>query len=111
MNAHNKNLCKNRGLNSLLPVHENTGRVIDLFPLNGSWWFTADVIHHTGNPVDFIDDAVGNTTQEVIRQMRPVRSHKVDGFDGTQGDHPIVLTTIAHDAYGTDRQEDGERPG
>lgn len=30
------------------------------FPLNGRRRLTADVIHHAGNTVDFIDDAVGH---------------------------------------------------
>lgn len=31
-----------------------------LFPLNRRRWFAADVVHDTGNAVDFIDDAVGD---------------------------------------------------
>ncbi|RTP08852.1 hypothetical protein EKN55_10755 [Enterobacter cloacae] len=31
------------------------------FPLNRSRWFTADVIHHAGNTVHFVDDAVRHT--------------------------------------------------
>lgn len=34
--------------------------IAGLFPLNRRRWLTADVIHDTGNAVDFIDDAVGN---------------------------------------------------
>ena len=41
--------------------------------------------------------------------MRPVCGHKVDGFDSTQRDNPVILTTIAHYANGTYWQEDGER--
>ncbi len=37
-----------------------------------------------------------------------MRGHKVDGFDGTQRT-TVIYTTIAHDANGTDRQEDGKR--
>ena len=48
------------------------------------------------------------TTQEVIRQMPPVGSHKVDGFDRAQGNNPVVFTTVAHHADGADRQEDNE---
>ncbi|TOZ47592.1 hypothetical protein DK925_08250 [Enterobacter cloacae] len=31
------------------------------FPLNRSRWLTADVIHHAGNTVHFVDDAVRHT--------------------------------------------------
>lgn len=35
--------------------------IAGLFPLNRRRWLAADVIHDTGNAVDFIDDAVGDT--------------------------------------------------
>ena len=41
--------------------------------------------------------------------MCPVCGHKVDGFDSTQRDNPVILTTIAHYANGTYRQEHSER--
>lgn len=29
-----------------------------LFPLNGRWWLTTDIVNDTGNTIYFIDDAV-----------------------------------------------------
>ena len=37
----------------------------NLFPLDRRRWLTADVIHHAGNPVHFVDDAVGDATKPV----------------------------------------------
>gem|GEM_PF-2225549 len=55
-----------------------------LLPLNRRRWLTGNVIDHAGNAVHFVNDTIGHAAQEIIRQVRPVGSHEVDGFDRTQ---------------------------
>lgn len=34
-----------------------------LFPLNGSGWFAADIVNHSVDAANFVDDAVGNAAE------------------------------------------------
>src|SRR5690606_24445821 len=77
-------------------------------PLDRCRWFSADVIDNTRNPFQLIDNPIGNPSEEVVGQMRPMRRHEVDRLDGAQRDDPLVGTRIADHADGFDRQEDGE---
>lgn len=52
-----KTLCKQRVL-SVLPVYNFAGKVMGLLPLDRRRWLAADVIHHAGNAIDFIDYSV-----------------------------------------------------
>ena len=52
-----KTLCKQRVL-SVLPAYNFAGKVMGLLPLDRRRWLAADVIHHAGNAVHFVDDAV-----------------------------------------------------
>lgn len=74
-----------------------------LFPFDGCGRFAGDVVHHAGDAVDLVDDAVRHMTEEVIGQMGPVGCHKVDGLDGAQGNDPVIFAAIAHDADGAHR--------
>lgn len=49
------------GLTHYFASHYQLILIAGSFPLNRRRWLTADVIHDTGNAVDFIDDAVGDT--------------------------------------------------
>ena len=53
-----------------------------LLPLDRRRWLAADVIHHA-NAVDLLMMRL-DTRPKVIRQVRPVRGHEVDGFHRTQ---------------------------
>jgi len=46
------------GLKIIRTCYYQTFPVGKSFPLNRSRWLTADVIHHAGNTVHFVDDAV-----------------------------------------------------
>lgn len=49
------------GLSRYFASHCQLILIGGLFPLNRRRWLAADVVHDTGNAVDFIDDAVGDT--------------------------------------------------
>lgn len=49
------------GLSRYFASHCQRVPIGELFPLNRRRWLAADVVYDTGNAVDFIDDAVGDT--------------------------------------------------
>ena len=72
---------------------------MELLPFNGSWGFGADVIDHSVDSMHFVDDAVGEFTQEFVWQVGPVGCHAVGTGDGADGHHVFVGAGIAHDTY------------
>ncbi|PKQ74094.1 hypothetical protein AOX56_20955 [Aeromonas sobria] len=80
-----------------------------LFPFDSCRRIAEDVVHHAGDTVDLVDDAIRHVSQEVVRQVSPVGGHKVDGFDGAKRNDPVIFATVAHDANETHRQENRNR--
>src|SRR5690606_34985650 len=76
-----------------------------LLPLDGRGRLAAHIINNTRNTTYLIDNPVGNASQEVIRQVRPVGGHEVDGLHRAQRDHPLVGAGIADHAHRLHRQE------
>jgi hypothetical protein len=80
-----------------------------LFPFDSFRRLAGDVVHHAGDTLDLVDDAIRYVTEEVVQQVSPVGGHKVDGFDSAQGNNPVIFATVAHDANRAHRQEHRNR--
>ena len=79
-----------------------------LLPLDGRGWLGGDVVADAVDAAHAVDNLIGNTGQEVVRQVGPVGSHGVGGGDGTQGYGILVGTLVAHHTDRADgREEDG----
>src|SRR5882724_2735772 len=79
-----------------------------LFPLDGGGRLRRDVEHDPIDALHLVDDPVADRAQELIRQSRPVRGHRVLAHDGAQRDDVRVGPEVAHDTDGPDGQEDRE---
>nr|VUD28729.1 AraC family transcriptional regulator [Raoultella sp. NCTC 9187] len=79
---------KARSYAGLKGMHRRRAPEAKSFPFDRRRRLTADVIHHAGDTVHFVDDAVGDAAEEVVRQVRPVGGHKVDGFLPHAGKQP-----------------------
>ena len=78
------------------------------FPLDGSRGLGRDIVDDPVHAVDLVDDAVGNAREERVGEADPVGGHPVAAFDRPDGDGVLVGAFVAHDADGTDGEEDGE---
>ena len=68
------------------------------FPLDRRRRLARHVVGDARDAFDFVDDAVGDLFQQLVRQMRPASGHEIDGFHGTQRDDPGVTATVADHA-------------
>src|SRR6476659_8862489 len=48
-----------------------------LLPFNGAGRFRRDVVDHTVDSLDLVDDAVRHGLQQVVREPRPVGGHGI----------------------------------
>src|SRR5699024_4856053 len=78
-------------------------------PFDGPGRLAGDVVNDAGDAVDFVDDAAGHSSQQIVGQFGPAGGHEVHGFHGTQRDDVFVAATVTHDANAGDRQVDGKR--
>ena len=58
--------------------------------------------------MDFINDAVGNPTQQFVRQLRPISGHEIIRSDRAQGDGFVVGALIAHHPHRAHGKQGGE---
>ena len=93
---------------AFLPVHENSGRVIGLFPLNGCRGLTCDVVYNPIDPRNFIYNARADAVQNIVGDTGPVSGHKIIGRDGAKGQGMVIGAAIAHDAHRAGIGENGE---
>ncbi len=77
-----------------LPLNEK------LLPLNGAGGLGAYVVDDTIDALNLIDDAVGESAQEIVGEVSPVGGHPVSTGDGTDANDVFIGARIAHD---TDR--------
>src|SRR3546814_4086528 len=62
-------------------VEEVGAAEVRSLPLDRRRRLAADVVDHARDAADLVDDAVGDAAEEVVRQVRPVRGHEIDGLD------------------------------
>lgn len=60
----------------------NPAKDLVSLPLNSRRRLPRDVIDNPRHPPQLIDDPVAHRTQELVRQMRPMRGHEVDRLHG-----------------------------
>src|SRR6188472_2809106 len=77
-----------------------------LLPLDGAWWFAADVVDDAVDAAHLVDDAAGRLLEQCHRQGRPIGGHEVGGLHRAQRHHVLVRPVIAHHADAANRQED-----
>src|SRR5580693_4517534 len=80
----------------------------NLLPLDGAGRLRANVVNHAGHTTHFIDDAGRNAFQDFSGEADPVGGHGVIGFHDPDGDREAVGAIVAHNAYATNRKQDGE---
>src|SRR5438093_689521 len=51
--------------------------VSNLFPFDRTWRFRTDVVNNSINALNLRDDSRGNSSEDIMRQARPVSSHPV----------------------------------
>lgn len=78
------------------------------FPLHCSRGFRGDVVDDAVDVFHFVGDAVGNLSEQIVGNLRPVRRHKVVGGHSAQGDEMVVGSVVAHHADGFHVRQDGE---
>ena len=80
------------------------------FPFDGGGWFAGDVVGDAVYAGDLVHDAVGDCTQNLIRQVDPVGSHEVGGLDGSDDDDlsRIIRPAIAHNTDARDREQNSK---
>lgn len=76
-----------------------------LFPFDGCRGFGADVVNHTVDAFDSVDDVVGDFGEELVGEMAPVGGHTVDGFDGAERDDALIGAFVAHHTDGLNWKE------
>src|SRR5262249_16611321 len=84
-------------------------RGFTLLPFDRSRGPGGDVEHDAVHARDLVADAVGDPSEEVVGQPRPVRRHRVLAPHRAQGDDLRVGAEVAHHADAPHGQEDGER--
>ena len=78
------------------------------FPFDGGRGFGCDIQDNAAGVGDFVNDAGGDTGDQIVGETGPVRSHEVIRGDGTEGDGIVIGALIAHDADALDAGKDGE---
>src|SRR5262245_26570123 len=78
-------------------------------PLDGARRFRGDVEDHAVDSVDLVDDPRRDLPEEIVRQPRPVRGHRVLAHHRAERDHLRVRAEIPHDSHRPDGQQHGER--
>src|SRR6516164_5318317 len=78
------------------------------FPFNGSGRFGSDVVDHAVDALDLVDDTVGDSLQQVVREVHPVGGHAVLRVHGAYGTGVGVGAHVAHDTHRHHWQEHGE---
>src|SRR5574337_909657 len=81
---------------------------VQLFPFDRTGRFRADVINHTVDALDLVDNPIGNDSQYFIWDAIPVGSHKVGCLYSTDGNNVFVTPFVSHDSYRAQRQEYGK---
>ena len=79
-----------------------------LLPLDRRRRLAGDVVDHSTDAFDLVDDAARADIEQLVGQVRPARGHEIHGLDGAQRDHGLVAAAVAGDADGLHRQEHGE---
>ena len=74
-------------------------RVCRLLELNGCRRLTGAIIEHAVHMLDLIDDAAGDSAQNIPRHIIALCSHEVGGGHSTQGHSVIIGALVAHDAH------------
>ena len=72
---------------------------VPLFELNGCRRLTGAIIEHAVHMLDLIDDAAGDSAQNIPRHIIALCSHEVGGGHSTQGHSVIIGALVAHDAH------------
>ena len=88
----------------------NTGflRPLKLFPLHRCGGFAGDVVDHSVDALDLVDDAAADLVEQLVGDAGPVGGHEVLGRHSAQRKHAVVAAAIAHDADGARVGQDGE---
>src|SRR5579864_1985841 len=77
---------------------------VALLPLDRGGRLRRNVEHDAVDARDLVHDARRDQLDQVVRQARPVRGHRVVGRDGADDDGIAVRALVALDADGTDRR-------
>src|ERR1051325_2047471 len=80
-----------------------------LFPLDRRRRLRGDVVSHTIDAAHFVDDAVRDPGEQLVRQRGPVGGHEIGRLHCAQGDDVLIRAPIAHYTDGAYRQEPRER--
>ncbi len=67
------------------------------FPLDGSWWFTGDIVDDMINPTHVIYDSTQFATQNVIGYMDPTRKHDLQELEQTDNDAMMMAPIISNE--------------
>src|SRR5262249_48615786 len=68
------------------------------FPLDGPWRFAGDVVNDAVDAAHLVDDAGGNTAQDIHVEGIEIRGHAVDRGHGPQGADLIIGAAVPHAA-------------
>ena len=74
-------------------------RPLKLFELDRCRRFTGAIVEDAVHMLDFIDDAAGDSTQDVPGHVIALSGHEIGGSDGAQGHGVIIGAFIPHDAH------------
>jgi len=79
-----------------------------LLPLNGSRRLRRNVVNHPVDAANFVDNTVGNSFQQVVRNARPVSGHTIFTRNQTQYNRVSVGALVAHNTHTADGQQNGK---
>src|SRR3990172_2381904 len=84
----------------LTDIPNNTAHIvpISLFPFDRTWGFRANVIDDSVHAFDFIYDSIGDMSQNVVGDIRPVGGHAVPARHRAQRNDVVISSFVAHDA-------------
>jgi hypothetical protein len=78
-----------------------------LLELDSSRRLLSDIIKHSADTVDLVDDTGRDLAEELSVKVEPVSGHVVGGGDGTEGNALVVDTLVSHDTDGADGEKGG----
>ena len=68
-------------------------------PLHGSGWFCRDVVDYAVDVGYFVDNAVADLLQKVVRDACERGCHEVRGAHASEGQRVFVGPSVAHDTH------------
>ena len=89
--------------------HQGAAQPQPSLPLDRRRRLARHVICNSRNLRNLINNPIANRLQQLIRQMRPPRRHKVDSLNSPQRNHPRIPPRIAHHPNRLHRQKHRKR--